>query len=70
MNANRLAIIPNATRYNIFADARPGEAAIALPTSVFSWNRSWRLPRSPARVLGRPDPKMPSGKGGPKLSTP
>ena len=30
MNANRLAIIPNATHYNIFADTRPGEAAIAF----------------------------------------
>jgi pimeloyl-ACP methyl ester carboxylesterase len=30
MNANRLAIIPNATHYNIFADTRPGETAIAF----------------------------------------
>lgn len=30
MNANRLAIIPNATHYNIFADTRPAEAAIAF----------------------------------------
>ena len=30
MNANRLAIIPNATHYNIFNDTRPGEAAIAF----------------------------------------
>jgi pimeloyl-ACP methyl ester carboxylesterase len=30
MNANRLAIIPGATHYNIFADTRPGEAAIAF----------------------------------------
>lgn len=30
MNANRLAIIPNATHYNIFADTRPGEIAIAF----------------------------------------
>ena len=30
MNANRLAIIPNATHYNIFADTRAGEAAIAF----------------------------------------
>ncbi|NJM81263.1 MAG: alpha/beta hydrolase [Tabrizicola sp.] len=30
MNANRLAIIPSATHYNIFADTRPGEAAIAF----------------------------------------
>lgn len=30
MNANRLAVIPNATHYNIFNDTRPGEAAIAF----------------------------------------
>jgi pimeloyl-ACP methyl ester carboxylesterase len=30
MNANRLAIIPNATHYTIFADTRPGETAIAF----------------------------------------
>lgn len=30
MNANRLAIIPNATHYNIFNDTRPGEATIAF----------------------------------------
>lgn len=30
MNANRLAIIPNATHYNIFADTRPGETALAF----------------------------------------
>lgn len=30
MNANRLAIIPNATHYTIFADTRPGEIAIAF----------------------------------------
>jgi hypothetical protein len=29
-NANRLAIIPNATHYDIFNDTRPGEAAIAF----------------------------------------
>jgi len=30
MNANRLAIIPNATHYTIFADGRPSVAALAF----------------------------------------
>jgi pimeloyl-ACP methyl ester carboxylesterase len=30
MNRNRLAVIPNATHYNIFNDTRPGQAAIAF----------------------------------------